>query len=88
MVVLVFTNNGRLRMCTFDTGMPLMISRSAHRSGVTIRKHHKDGILFYFLENRVVFLILTGRWIKAYKNMTRVYVCGRTHTKYNPAVVD
>ena len=47
-------------MCTFDTGMWLMISRSAHRCGVTVRKHHKDGILFYFLENRVVFLILTG----------------------------
>ena len=27
---------------------------------MTVRKHHKDGILFYFLENRVVFLILAG----------------------------
>ena len=52
-----------LRMCTFDTGMPLMISRDAHRSNVTVRKHHKRRVSILFSGKSADLWILTGRSI-------------------------
>ena len=49
-----------LRMCTFDTGMPLMISRDAHRSNVTVRKHHKRRVSILFSGKSADLWILTG----------------------------